>query len=104
MSDIKFTPGPWHAEELSGVGIDKGYNVTKAINEKGDKYGVCFVRHLGGGDAGESLANAKLIAAAPELLEAVKNLLIMLPDSMCRDQYAMEARGVVEKTEGGGGK
>ena len=60
------TPGPWHAAkhfqtDENGV----------PINAHGLQIAVS--KYLGGTD--QSFDNAKLIAAAPELLEALKNVL-----------------------------
>ena len=56
MSDVKHTPGPWQAWS--------GFYVT-------DEAGlvICDVRHIGVMEAG---ANMDLIAAAPDLLAALK--------------------------------
>ena len=67
----KHTPGPWkaHFEEAYFVtGPDRG-RVAMMMNLKGP-------HGLGGRRSGEeSAANARLIAAAPELLEALKQIL-----------------------------
>ena len=58
MSDIKYTPGPWKvSDEEMGIFIrcNLGYLVTGPINQRP-----------------EFQANACLIAAAPDLLEAQK--------------------------------
>ena len=55
------TPGPWTIKQFGGPQISgpKGYAVATM-------WGALSVREL----KGQDLANAKLIAAAPELLEA----------------------------------
>lgn len=77
----KHTPGPWHAElsepfTLGGdsrevVALDGNGNVTR---------GICSFMldtdgHPNGKDFIEDVANAKLIAAAPELVAACDDLL-----------------------------
>ena len=66
MSNIKFTPGPWHvsrqfANQLPLIYDQNGHCVASA-----DAY---YKR-----ERPESEANAHLIAAAPDLLEALKNI------------------------------
>lgn len=59
-----YTPGPWG---LAGRYHAPDYNWI-AVGSNG-----CFTaRVIDRDDAGESMANARLIAAAPDLLEAVK--------------------------------
>lgn len=62
MSEVKHTPGPWHVGKDFEAGIGRGFFVA----------GGKFVRAnmVGPNDAQE--ANARLIAAAPDLLALVK--------------------------------
>lgn len=66
--EAKFTPGPWHvAEHDHGI-------VVCTDSAKKSKYGASRYAAIGGFDSkdqeqlAEALANAILIAAAPELL------------------------------------
>jgi hypothetical protein len=68
----KHTPGPW-------VVTDKDNGIEFGVDTAGGEWGICTVA----GGAGETLkhdsqdasaANARLIAAAPELLDALKAL------------------------------
>lgn len=79
MSEANHTPGPWTVlpEEA-----DKDYLRIRGTR-LGVRYKVANVHHLRfegvhavvrERDDAESMANARLIAAAPELLEALKNL------------------------------
>lgn len=64
----KHTPGPWEAhfdESYFVTGPDLG-RVAMMMNLKG-KYGLCGRR-----SGNESAANCRLIAAAPDLLEALQ--------------------------------
>jgi len=67
--ETKHTPGPWSVfeDKENETGIVKGYNVESAAGEIVGCEGIC------GGSNDE--ANARLIAAAPDLLEAVDRLL-----------------------------
>jgi hypothetical protein len=75
----KHTPGPWAAEEAgrSGYWIStKGhpFTIVDSIDDE------CRHGAINGDNAG---ANARLIAAAPELLEALK----LLDEAFCADDY-----------------
>ena len=58
------TPGPWWA----GSGPDR-HRMRSVISEDGDHVAFC-----GGFPESEAIANARLIAAAPELLSLAKEL------------------------------
>ena len=68
MAD-KHTPGPWHATPAGHIGSENlGFVPLLTPFREGahkDKFG---------NPTPEALANARLIAAAPELLEALKGL------------------------------
>jgi hypothetical protein len=66
MSDAKHTPGPWTAsatDVLQGWQSDSAHRKVICRGERDAYSGVIEA---------EQLANARLIAAAPELLEALK--------------------------------
>jgi hypothetical protein len=71
--EVKHTPGPWKVYMATTgfhvIGIGKASD-GQGITDGG--FGV-----WGGGDA-ESLANARLLAAAPDLLEALSELVEVL--------------------------
>lgn len=95
MSDTKHTPGPWNAVEL-----EDGNIVTGNTRHCGN---VCEL------DLGtESDANARLIAAAPELLEALERALRWFDgdfpyghEDVERGETAAAARAAIEKARGG---
>jgi beta-phosphoglucomutase-like phosphatase (HAD superfamily) len=61
----KHTPGPWHYQEKS----DAYTHIVRAGERR-------FITQLSQDTSGEAEANARLMAAAPELLESAKSLLI----------------------------
>lgn len=82
---MSHTPGPWEADDNEGFSIWRVYGGSKSIAE------VI-------GDSAEADANARLIAAAPEMFEALCGAWMALsgaPDWMHReDEYADEIRAV----------
>ena len=106
------TSGPWciHRASLNAQTIavtgDNGesWNFTHAYISQGDKI-VAEVQHQSKDsgwphvhDVEEMWANARLIAAAPELLEALRNL----AHPMANDEDLQHALAVIAKAEGRG--
>lgn len=90
------TPGPWVAkfeEAYYVIGPDLG-RVAMMMNLKG-AYGLAGRR-----SGEESAANARLIAAAPELLEAIEGLLNALPSATAHPAIK-SARNAIAKSKGG---
>jgi hypothetical protein len=89
------TPGPWlvrPAEVTSGWGLCVGN-------------GKHIVAQLKGPAGAEKVANASLIAAAPEMLEALLDLVALLPDpeldvDAVQREYVLAARAVIAKATG----
>ena len=83
MSETKHTPGPWE------VSWDK-YGKESEIHGKSELNDgpICIIPHDDVTESGaeEQLANARLIAAAPELLEALKALIENVGSCICYDQ------------------
>jgi hypothetical protein len=68
----KYTKGPWHIGAGNGEGSVFADTGRTRLEQGGTTlYSICSVT-LGWNDA-EDAANARLIAAAPELLEALKD-------------------------------
>lgn len=67
MAEAGFTKGPWGAEPLDGfwrIDAPMFEGATRATIDIADVWGV--------GDESQQAANARLIAAAPDLYEALK--------------------------------
>ena len=75
MGQTKHTPGPWHMHEEHG-GASGGHEIHTNFDIGGDKghYVVATIKIHSTVDLETSRANARLITAAPELLEACKLL------------------------------
>jgi hypothetical protein len=87
------TPGPWKIAAT-------GHVVTAA-----DYSRICRVEQLPGMDSREIDANARLIAAAPELLDALQNIVNSLtlagPPELACQQYQLDtARAAIAKATG----
>ncbi len=63
MTKPKHTPGPWKHDDIYGL----------IVTQDGAEIAACHAGRTGG--KSETVPNARLIAAAPELLEALKQLL-----------------------------
>lgn len=68
MKHSQHTPGPWK------VVTEKNKAIRISCFREDGELTVAFMRMLGTSDLPEVKANARLIATAPELLEALKNL------------------------------
>lgn len=105
MSDTKHTKGPWKIVGYSGQHDESGAMITCPIGKL-----VCStnsVRTNSPLDWEEYYANAKLIAAAPELLEQLiilKNKLFLINDDISGNHYCSfddeinAANEVIKKT------
>jgi hypothetical protein len=68
--ETKHTPGPWSAADVTNLDQD-GVGIF-AKNQGGLSYYIASCRYMGTADPKPALANARLIAAAPDLLEALR--------------------------------
>ena len=99
----KYTPGPWSVADLPHAVVVQTESPSKS------KYGASRYAAIGGFDRGnpeqlaEALANARLIAASPELLDALDALLSAceLPGDHCEIEQALpKARAAIAKATG----
>ncbi|MGL4557071.1 MAG: hypothetical protein ACRCV5_06190 [Afipia sp.] len=86
MSNPHYTPGPWKLERFNAKNRNSGDDGWYVISEAGDHadVGEVFLFPPHPDDVQRCRANAALVAAAPELLEA---LLVLLRDAqtVCAD-------------------
>jgi hypothetical protein len=92
----KHTPGPWEAKKFQGLWEVKTVNGRMGMDESE----LIPVTHLGLGVSTE--ANAALIAAAPELLEALETAERMAAEEGEHFwiRFAEEARALIRKARG----
>lgn len=64
-----FTPGPWSFEATC---FDRRIPIRGGVTAYGRPYTVAWVNRPGSARVGEDKANARLIAAAPALLDALQ--------------------------------
>ena len=110
MDMSKHTPGPWTID-------DKAPNLSSVSIRGANKFAVCACRLKGpdgrttGDTIREGKGNARLIAAAPDLLMALKDIAadadagrLVYDDHELRDlleKLRDEARAAIAKAEGG---
>ena len=115
----KHTPGPWNANDIKDSWADKEAKLARSVwTLDGEKF-ICsampekFMGKKEIADEETASANCKLIAAAPDLLEACKSALLILRASRA-DNFAHTAEfktqisyriikleAAIEKAEGG---
>lgn len=87
---MKHTKGPWFFLPGNRVCTEKGTTIA-------------ILQHVWS-DPEETKANAKLIAAAPELLEALTDLVYMaehFPNELSKDHYSVKAaQAIINKAIG----
>ena len=102
---VAHTPGPWHVETFRQHGENFDSILVRAHGENADAFNednmtVAVMTHMRNGDA-----NARLIAAAPELLGTLKQLVFAITEDaatpMSEDSPALIwARAAIAKAEG----
>lgn len=89
------TPGPWTAEQDAG---DDDEMTGRIFSDSGDWIAEV---HTGDGE-GSFESNARLIAASPDLLAALENLMHETEggQAQCGQQFADAARAAIAKAKG----
>lgn len=102
MTQAQHTPGPWMLTE--GDRFDKEMVITTQHRLDESIGCICEMDVYFTGQIGiEQEANARLIAAAPELLEALQNMLGLTEasDYMALSEIEQQARAAIVKATGG---
>ena len=103
MNDAKHTPGPWAVEDVSGVA--RQIYVTATDHRRGTPFIVALVYQKTPADQSQpedvaaNMANANLIAAAPDLLAACEYVLADNPNLRASTWRALNA--ALAKAKGG---
>ena len=93
----KHTPGPWSFGY--GMTQEHGYVLGVGVNTKPDWTVVCAVSRPGDVNAIDE-ANARLIAAAPDLLEALKAIADAADEKRVTAEHYEVARAAIAKAIG----
>ena len=97
----KYTQGPWRV-----VNYQDKNDVPRVVSDKGGIAVLCINRYLGeAGPSKQEQINAALIAAAPELLEALKAMVAIWegPRELAALRFAksvIDARAAIAKATG----
>mgnify|MGYP003659673277 FL=1 len=97
-----FTPGPWHAFEQTYAPSNRGLFEVDASGPSGNRQTIAVTPLKG--DGNEMWANARLIAAAPELHAQAKNLerlltVLAMQGETGTDEALEEVRAVLAKID-----
>jgi hypothetical protein len=106
--ETKHTPGDWHIAKVEDAMLARTRSIE--VHDATGSY-ICHIDrdNLKGYPKTEAQANARLIAAAPELLEALRRFLTLLPSEEGLGGYAPigafviagdYARAAIAKSEG----
>ncbi len=97
MSDAKHTPGPWAwYGPTRGEGLTFTHEAHVGPGAGNDSCGP--IAAVGGDDDEQAVTNARLIAASPDLLASLEELVLMVgPDHPA----AVRAREAIAKAKGG---
>ena len=102
-----FTPGPWVFESQRGSKQEHCFWGVLQKTEQAYRGEVCSISdaaHIGGITEEEALANARLIAAAPELLEALQIMVKQFtktPSTLADTEARGKAHAAIAKATGG---
>lgn len=113
MSETKHTPGPWIAKGEGGKYVNKkntwtvqdenrSWSIAAPITIKGGKI-IAFAVHSQNGydsQVPQLEENARLIAAAPDLLEALHACVMQITALCSRDDVPDQAFAAIAKAQG----
>lgn len=99
MSNAKHTPGPWLVQETTVYALNDERNPANRFTASVDSGWADEKRRI---SRQEVEANARLIAAAPELLEALSQAVESMQDSGYQNSHVavMAARAAIDKATG----
>lgn len=97
-----YTPGPWSIYETAGSGgnIPARMEVVAPESESAKR----LIANIYGFKLPEGRANARLIAAAPELCEALENLIEFLVHGKKNCQAILRAKAALARARGDEGE
>ena len=106
--NAKHTPGPWVVSD-GNIVISDSHNTVAvpwdALGRRGRNYWDAGYGHISSRVTEvEAIANARLIACAPEMLEVLRELLPLIESTfpVQADTWLADARAVIAKATGDG--
>lgn len=110
-TEFKGTPGSWNVYQMQPIGnrmeVPEELIVMPAQNRNTEQISICWDKSKIGRNGGlqfeQAKANANLIAAAPELLEALQKLIVDInnkPNSSRYDTHVGKAKAAIAKALG----
>lgn len=99
MADTKHTPGPWRVEGMLTHRVKPGHIISHGLNEYRDGPAGYVCDTLG-----TTFWDARLIAAAPELLEALRGLVAYVDENVAQADvgpHIDRALDAISKATGG---
>lgn len=99
---MKHTPGPWFIKPVSNATVEGNLNIIQTGIPTGKGYHISYSTSWDDSEDTklEAQANANLIAAAPDLLEALLNIVDMEHDVSEWDAVYAAARAAISKALG----
>ncbi|HGD3582188.1 TPA: hypothetical protein ACI4GT_002922 [Enterobacter hormaechei] len=101
---MKHTPGPWFIKPVSNATVEGNLNIIQTESSTGKGYHVSYSASWDNNEDAkiEAQANAKLIAAAPDLLEALQSIIELQTRGyvVLGDKYTGMARAAISKALG----
>ena len=101
MTKAQHTPAPWETDEYGNeitagnTIVARAHSTVSVSAKERKKFDVV------GFDQLETIkANARLIAAAPELLETLRDAVIATASDHAEDPWSIRARAIITKAEG----
>jgi len=99
----RHTPGPWRAENESAEDQPDAGNSDIWIGTDGGGHSIAHIGRDPGLTHDQHMANARLIAKAPELLAVIHQMLALrAPATIEHDAARQVARALIAEIEGGG--
>ena len=100
--ETKHTPGPWRCGEQGAQGYDSiRIHTGKPARNEAERRTELMICDVFGHSAAENRANARLIAAAPELLAALEELLVITADRLrYQGDEVLNARAAIAQAKG----
>lgn len=95
---VTHTPGPWRVHQVQLIGTTDAENIVHSVEASPMGQPAIVAPEIWGSSNAMRLANARLIAAGPELLQALKEVVAIA------DRRTVEfdrARAAIAKAEGG---